>query len=232
MAGALPADVAALVTLSAAIASGDAEAVAGAARRAADSGAAPAAVYETSLQSYLFVGCPRAIEAFFAARPVLAGAGGAAQGQAGVAGAADADPGAEGHSIPAGADPGADDLARWRRDGEALCRRIYGDHYARLLDTMRGLSPDLARSMILEGYGKTLSRPGLDAATREYAVVGILTATRMWRQLRSHALGALHVGGTRAGVLAAIDCCAPFAEPSTLEEARRVAALAHEHATR
>ncbi len=212
MAGALPADVAALVTLSAAIAVGDAEAVAGAARRAAEAGAAPAAVYETILQSYLFVGFPRAIEAFFAARPVLAGAGATAH--------------------DAAADPGADDVARWRREGEALCRRIYGDHYARLVDTMRGLSPDLARSMILEGYGKTLSRPGLDAPTREYAVVGILTVTRMWRQLRSHALGALHVGGTRAGVLAAIDCCASFADPSTLEEARRVAALAHEHAAR
>lgn len=223
---ALPPDVAALVTLSAAIAAGDAEAVAGAAGRAAEAGAAPAAVYETILQSYLFVGFPRAIEAFFAARPVLAEAGVAGDRPAGAAAiGAEGDPGVA-------ADPGPDDLARWRRDGEALCRRIYGDHYARLLDTMRDLSPDLARSMILEGYGKTLSRPGLDAAAREYAVVGILTVTRMWRQLRSHALGALHVGGTRAGVLAAIECCAPFAEPSTLEEARRVAALAHEHAAR
>ncbi len=216
MAGALPADVAALVTLSAAVAAGDGAAVAGAARRAVEAGAAPAAVYETILQSYLFVGFPRAIEAFFAARPVLAGAGA----------------GAAGPGTGAAASPGADDVARWRRDGEALCRRIYGDHYARLVETMRGLSPDLARSMILEGYGRTLSRPGLDAATREYAVVAILTATRMWRQLRSHALGALHVGGTRAGVLAAIDCCAPFADPPTLEEARRVAAIAHEHAAR
>jgi 4-carboxymuconolactone decarboxylase len=204
---ALGADVAALVALSAAVAVGEAAAAGDAARRAVEAGATPAAVYETILQSYLFVGFPRAIEAFFAARPVLAGAG-------------------------AVSDSGPDDLARWRRDGEALCRRIYGDHYPRLIETMRDLSPDLARSMILEGYGKTLSRPGLDPATREYAVVGILTVTRMWRQLRSHALGALHVGGTRAGVAAAIDCCAPFADASTLEEARRVAALAQDHAAR
>jgi 4-carboxymuconolactone decarboxylase len=208
---ALRPDVAALVSLSAAIAAGNGAAVKGAAERTIAVGAAPAAVYETILQSYLFVGFPRAIEAFFAAGPALSRAGGA----------------------PApGPEPVAEDLDRWRRDGEALCRRVYGDHFGRLLETMRDLSPDLARWMILEGYGKTLSRPALDAVAREYAAVAILVVTRMWRQLRSHAIGAVHVGGTWEGVLAAIDCCAPFADAPTLKEARRIAGLAHDHAAR
>ncbi len=208
---ALRPDAAALVSLSAAIAAGDRAAVTLSAERALAAGATPAEVYEAVLQSYLFVGFPRAIEALFAVEPVLARAGGA--------------PGP-------GPEPVADDLDRWRRDGEALCRRVYGEHYAKLLSTMRRLSPDLARWMILEGYGKTLSRPALDVVLREYAVIAILVVTRMWRQLRSHAIGAVHMGGTRAGVLAAIDCCAAFTGAATLEEARRVAGRAHDHAAR
>jgi 4-carboxymuconolactone decarboxylase len=205
-ADALAPDVAELVSLSAAIAVSDLAAVARHAAAALAAGAAPAAVYEVVLQSYLFVGFPRAIEAFIAVRPLL--------------------PAAE------SAWPRAVEPDRWRRDGEALCGRVYGRNYERLVATMRDLSPDLAQWMILEGYGKTLSRPGLDAATREYAVLAILTVTRMWRQLRSHAIGAMNLGGTRAGVRAAIARSRPFAEAGAVEEALRVAGLAVDDAAR
>src|SRR5262245_8144450 len=131
---ALAAGEAALVTLSAAIAAGDGGSVARESERALAAGVPPDALYEAVLQSYLFVGFPRAIEALFAAGPVLARAG--------------AKPGA----------PSRDDPARWRREGEALCRKVYGRNYEKLIATMRELSPDLADWMILEGYGKTLSR--------------------------------------------------------------------------
>jgi alkylhydroperoxidase/carboxymuconolactone decarboxylase family protein YurZ len=90
------------------------------------------------------------------------------------------------------------------------------------METMRSLSPDLASSMILEGYGKTLSRPALGAIEREYNVIAILTATRMWRQLRSHAIGAVNVGGTRAGVRGAIGRSAPWAGDEAVAEGLRV----------
>lgn len=196
---ALPPHVAGLVSLSAAIAASDAVAVERHARAALAAGADAAALYETVLQSYLFVGFPRAIEAFIAVRALLPDA--------------------------ATAWPRAVDTDRWRRDGEALCARIYGRNYEKLLGTMRGLSPDLAQWMILEGYGKTLSRPGLDAATREYAVLAILTVTRMWRQLRSHAIGAVNVGGTREGVREAIRLSGPFAGAEAEAEALRTAGL-------
>lgn len=192
--------VAELVSLSAAVAGAGADAVEAQVERALTQGSAPSAVYETILQSYLFVGFPRAIEAFFAARGPLQRAG-----------------------LSAGAD-GAD-LERWRRDGEILCRRIYGRNYEKLVATMRDLSPDLGRWMLLEGYGKTLSRPGLDPATREYAVLAILTVQRMWRQLRSHAIGAVNVGGTRDGVRAAIARSEPYAGRDAVTEALRVAGL-------
>ncbi|HEY2924671.1 MAG TPA: carboxymuconolactone decarboxylase family protein [Candidatus Eisenbacteria bacterium] len=198
---ALPRTEARLVSLSAAIAAGDAPAVAVAAEEAIRDGVSPEALYETLLQSYLFLGFPRAIEALFAAKPVL-----------------------ERHGVaPRVASPV--DAEAWMKRGEALCRRVYGRNYAKLMRTMRGLSPDLASWMILEGYGKTLARPGLDQVAREYCVVAILTTTRMWRQLRSHAIGAIHVGGTRARVRESIALCSPVAGPATVEEALRVAGL-------
>ena len=68
-------------------------------------------------------------------------------------------------------------------------------------------------------------RRGLSAALREYCVVAMLTTTRMWRQLRSHAIGAVNVGGTRARVRESIALCAPTAGAATVSEALRVAGL-------
>ncbi|MGE5177632.1 MAG: carboxymuconolactone decarboxylase family protein [Bacteroidota bacterium] len=201
MAPALTPSQAALVRLSAAIAAGGPADVKSAASEAIEVGVETAALYEILLQSYLFVGFPRAIEAFFAAGPVLAGAG----------------------ALPTAA---SIDPERWRRDGESLCHQVYGKNYEKLMATMRGLSPDLASWMILEGYGKTLSRPALGPAEREYAVVAILTATRMWRQLRSHAIGAVNVGGTRAGVREAILLAEPWSGTAVVQEALAMSGLA------
>jgi len=197
-----------LVSLSAAIAGGDAAAVGTTAEAAIADGASAQAVYEAVLQSYLFLGFPRTIEALFAVGPVLA---------------------RHDATIPPA---GRIDPEAWTAAGEELCRRVYGRNYAKLLETMRGLSPDLASWMILEGYGKTLSRPGLSPAAREYCVLAILTVTRMWRQLRSHAIGAVNVGGTRAGVRETIELCAPVAGAETVREALRAAGLEVQDARR
>ena len=60
-AGALSASEGSLVSLSAAAAVGDADAVAEHAEGALQHGATPAAVYEALIQSDLFLGLPRAI---------------------------------------------------------------------------------------------------------------------------------------------------------------------------
>ncbi len=205
---ALTAGQAAVVDVSAAIASGDAASVERESARAIDAGLSPAALYEIVLQSYLFVGFPRAIEAFFAARPVLERAG----------------------AIPGDAAPA--DASAWERAGESLCRRVYGRNYDKLMEIMRALSPDLAVSMIREGYGKTLSRPHLGVVEREYGVIAILTVTRMWRQLRSHAIGAVNVGGTRAGMREAIERCRPWAGEDAVREALSTAGMEEDRARR
>ena len=197
----LPKPEARLVALSSAIAAGDPDQVATSVKAALRDGATHGEVYEALLQSYLFLGFPRAIEAFFAAGPVLRHHKGTPPPAARV-------------------DPGA-----WLQSGEALCRQVYGRNYAKLVETMRELSPDLASWMILEGYGKVLSRLGLSAVVREYCVVAMLTTTRMWRQLRSHAIGAVNVGGTRARVRESITLCAPMAGAAAVSEALRVAGL-------
>ena len=185
----------AIARLSAAIAANAPADVAREAEAALGAGLSAAAVYEVVLQSYLFVGFPRTIEAFFAAKPLLEHHGG----------------------IPAAPEPPSP--AEWTARGESLCREIYGRHYEKLVDTMRGFSPDLAAWMILEGYGKTLSRPALSPEEREYGVLAILTVGGMWRQLRSHAIGTVNVGGTRGGARAAIEAARPWAGDGAIREA-------------
>jgi 4-carboxymuconolactone decarboxylase len=88
----------------------------------------------------------------------------------------------------------------FERRGERLCRRVYGPEYARLRAFMQGLDPDLDRWMILEGYGKTLARPGLGVVDRELATVAALAALGWSRQQSAHALGARRVGAPAADV--------------------------------
>jgi alkylhydroperoxidase/carboxymuconolactone decarboxylase family protein YurZ len=191
----------AIARLSAAIAANAPADVTREVEAALGAGLSAAAVYEVVLQSYLFVGFPRTIEAFFAAKALLEHRGG----------------------IPAAPEPPSP--AEWTARGESLCREIYGRHYEKLVDTMRGFSPDLAAWMILEGYGKTLSRPLLSPEEREYGVLAILTVGGMWRQLRSHAIGTVNVGGTRGGARAAIEAAQPWAGDGAVREALRTTGL-------
>ena len=78
----------------------------------------------------------------------------------------------EGMSVLARAWPGAARRTRdggpaaWRRRGGELCARVYGASYARLVENVRALHPDLAVMMIEQGYGRVLSRAGRASALR------------------------------------------------------------------
>jgi len=148
-------------------------------RLALERGVPPEVLYEVLLQTYLFAGYPRAINAL----AELAALRGEADG---------------GGAVVLDADEGRD--AVWRQRGEQLCRRVYGTAYEALLVTMGRISPDLARWMVVEGYGKVLSRPGLDAVTRELTAVAALLVLSVPDQLRAHLRGALLVGASPAAV--------------------------------
>ncbi len=175
----LAADTAVLVDLSAALAAGfDPEIDTALERARADASATQ--IEEAILQSYLFLGFPAALEGMRRWRVI-----------------AD-EPRAEADHAVEG------DLGEWHRRGTELCRRVYGANYEKLRRSVARLHPALDRWMVIEGYGKVLTRPGLDPKVRELCIVGLLTAARREVQLHSHLRGALNVGAGSGAVEAAI----------------------------
>ena len=90
-----------------------------------------------------------------------------------------------------------------RARGERLCARVYGPDYPRLRSFMRALAPEIDAWMIEDGYGRTLSRPGLTVVERELATVAALAALGWERQLEAHRAGARRVGAAAAEVRSA-----------------------------
>ena len=84
----------------------------------------------------------------------------------------------------------------WLARGQTLCRRVYGGAYDKLLMTMARISPDLGRWLVVEGYGKVLSRSPLGPRTVELTAVGALLALDVPDQLRAHVRGAFFCGAT------------------------------------
>jgi 4-carboxymuconolactone decarboxylase len=142
-------------------------------------GIRPELLREAILQTYLFAGYPRAINALAVLHSLLP----------------------EEERVPeVDLEPRTGETAMWAADGEALCRRVYRDKYPSLLRTMARLSPDLARWMVLEGYGKVLSRPHLPPVTRELVAVAALIPLSVPDQLRAHLRGTLFVGASEGAV--------------------------------
>jgi 4-carboxymuconolactone decarboxylase len=153
----------------------------------AERAAGAEAVEEALLQSYLFLGYPAALRALAEWR--------AASG------------------APAPAEPTADE-AEWAARGAATCQRVYGGQYDSLRRNIAALHPDMERWMVLEGYGKVLSRPGLGLAVRELCVVALLAGQDALPQLYSHLRGALNAGASRAAVDETVALLVPLLEPA------------------
>jgi 4-carboxymuconolactone decarboxylase len=139
-------------------------------------------VEEVILQSYLFAGFPRTLNAARTWRAVS--------------------------GIPA---PEADEPAslrqsdKWESQGEKTCATVYGESYEMLRQNVRSLHPALDMWMITDGYGKVLSRPALDLERRELCIVGACAASSQQRQLHSHFHGALNSGASPDKVYASLD---------------------------
>lgn len=91
-----------------------------------------------------------------------------------------------------------------RRKGVTLCRRVYGAGFPTLTRHLTSLHPDFATWILEYGYGRVLSRPGLDILTKELIAVAVLCVLGWERQFESHIRGAINVGGTRDDVMAAV----------------------------
>ncbi len=153
---------------------------------------------EAVLQTHLFAGFPRLVEAY----GVLEEAGGLGE-----------------------PDPGElereDERAILGR-GRELFERIYAGHAARVREGLERRQALFASWIESHAYARVLSRPGLDAATRELLACCALAATAQERQLASHARGALHCGASPSDLEAALTAAADLLEPARLERARRV----------
>jgi 4-carboxymuconolactone decarboxylase len=154
----------------------------------------PLAVEEIILQSYLFAGFPRTLNAMRTWRTVSERAA-PGYGSAG----------ANTDALDDAADGFAGDLETWRRRGEETCAIVYGDSYEKLRENIRNLHPALDDWMIVDGYGKVLSRPGLDLKTRELCVVAACAVSGQQRQLHSHLHGALNAGASPGEIGAVLD---------------------------
>jgi 4-carboxymuconolactone decarboxylase len=126
-------------------------------------------IEELLLQTHLFAGFPRALNGMREWRRISG-------------------------ARPSGAERAAVDADGFRVAGEATCNKVYGAMYDRLRHNIRELDPLLDEWMISDGYGKVLSRPGLDLGRRELCIVAACAAAGQERQLHSHLHGALNVG--------------------------------------
>ena len=161
-------------------------------RNARAAGTPPIWLEELLLSSVLFVGYPRALLAAGALRRV------------------------EPEHADGGEPSQYEGWRDWLARGEATCRTIYGQHYERLRHNVRALHPALDTWMIVDGYGKTVSRPGLDLPRREVCAVAMLIPQDAPRQLLSHLKGALNAGAAPEWV----DAVVSLASAEALPEAR------------
>ena len=167
---------AALLRLAALVNGAQPERLAAEFRLALKAGAEPEWLDELVLTTVLFAGFPRALVAAGALRSV----------------------------VPEPADLGDaasyDRWPDWLERGEAACRIIYGERYENLRRNVTQLHPALDAWILMDGYGRTISRPGLDLARRELCAVAMLVPQGVPRQLHSHLHGALNAGATLSQV--------------------------------
>ncbi|MHC4499693.1 MAG: carboxymuconolactone decarboxylase family protein [Planctomycetota bacterium] len=146
-------------------------------------------LYEAVLQSYLFLGFPRmlmAAECLSRTAPV--------------------------RPSPDGCEPvNADEFQAWSDRGVKLCKKVYGTNYDMLKERVEGIAPEIFQWMILEGYGKVLSRPGLDSVSRELSSVACLMVENRSSQLYAHMRGAINVGASEELLTTVVDDIGAFA---------------------
>lgn len=101
--------------------------------------------------------------------------------------------------------------------GLSLCNSVYGEVTAKMLTAAREASPELSEWLVRDGYGKTLSRPGLDMLSRELCVVAVLACQGYMNQLYSHMRGAIRFGATAMDFDSVEDALAIFSSRTALE---------------
>ncbi len=145
--------------------------------------------YEIVLQSYLFLGFPRMLEA--------------ADHLSGEFPLRNQEP------IPAAVD--SEEVSNWVDRGLDLCKAVYDSSFDLLRRRVESFAPEIFRWMVLEGYGKVLSRPGVNIIDRELAIIACLMMENRERQLHSHIRGARNVGADETLIRQVVEDIGPSA---------------------
>lgn len=124
-------------------------------------------VYEAVLQTYLFAGFPSALISLKILNETLPG------------------------HYP---EPEKLILSLTKKRGVITCKKIYGDKFNKLMENIKTFSPEMSEWLVVEGYGKVLSRKGLSLKERELCIINILAALKFDEQLYSHINGAFNLG--------------------------------------
>ncbi len=130
--------------------------------------------YEIVLQSYLFLGFPRMLIAAETLNRIL--------------------PEDKVYDGCKPISPG--ESQQWFDNGMDLYKRVYGRNNQLLMDRVSAMAPEVFRWMIIEGYGKVLSRPAVSVIARELSIIAFLMMENREKQLHSHIRGALNVGAS------------------------------------
>lgn len=154
-------------------------------------------VYEALLQIYLFAGFPAAIESLAVLHTI-------------VKAKTDSD------SLE------AYDVEQFRERGKMLCKTIYTNVYDKMRSRLGKISPELDEWMIIEGYGKTLSREGLPPKTRELITAASLIVLGWENQLFSHVRGAIAVGATSRECFELLEVVRTLCSAQQLEKSKIV----------
>lgn len=140
----------------------------------------PELMREAILQTHLFAGYPRTLNALAAFRDACKKAGNPLTGE-----------------IKLREEPlEGDDVETFRKRGRELFDKIYGSKAEGVDKFAKAGSPDLADWAIVEGYGRVLSRPVLEPRTRSLCIVAALIPLDVTPQLKGHVQGALNTGST------------------------------------
>lgn len=174
---------------------------------ALDLGVTREELIEVLVQLSVYRGFPSALNAFTAAREVLAGRAAAR------------------HPTP-GASLNETRAARLER-GRATLAGTSGASGDAVVRSFDDIAPDLGRMIVEHSYGEVFSREGIDAITRELTACAALAAVGSATgeaPLRVHINAALNVGATRESILEALLNLAPYAGYPAVQQAVRIAA--------
>ncbi len=163
--------------------------------RALSSGVKVERIEEAILQCYLFAGFPAVIEGFMVLRKFIR----------------ESPKKSKGYSVE-----------KFYSSGVKTCKKVYGESFDKLVKNMKSLHPELLEWMLIEGYGKVLSRDVLSLKERELLNVSILTSLGWKRQLHSHLRGALNVGVKRDDITKIIEEIADICGVTKIKRALKI----------